>query len=66
MRHCPEWRPQVAGPSRRVAGQAAAETLLILSFVIMALVVMPDNAIERLMAAIEGRYQAILSFAGKP
>jgi hypothetical protein len=59
-------RMRVAGPARRIAGQAAAEAMLILSLVIMALVLMPDSAIERLMVAIEGRYQAILNYAGKP
>ena len=59
-------RMRVAGPARRIAGQAAAEAMLILSLVIMALVLMPDSAIERLIVAIEGRYQAILNHAGKP
>ncbi len=59
-------RMRVTGPARRIAGQAAAEAMLILSLVIMALVLMPDSAIERLMLAIEGRYQAILNHAGKP
>jgi hypothetical protein len=59
-------RMRVAGPARRNAGQAAAEAVLILSLVIMVLVLMPDSAIERLMVAIEGRYQAILNYAGKP
>jgi hypothetical protein len=59
-------RMRVAGPARRIAGQAAAEAVLILSLVIMVLVLMPDSAIERLMVAIEGRYQAILNYAGKP
>ncbi|MBU6188176.1 MAG: hypothetical protein KGR68_02565 [Betaproteobacteria bacterium] len=59
-------RMRVAGPARRIAGQAAAEAMLILSLVIMVLVLMPDSAIERLIVAIEGRYQAILNHAGKP
>lgn len=59
-------RMRVAGPARRIAGQAAAEAMLILSLVVMVLVLMPDSAIERLIVAIEGRYQAILNHAGKP
>ena len=66
MRPPLERRPRIAVPARQIAGQAAAEVILILSLVIMALVLMPDNVIERLMVAIEGRYQAILNHAGKP
>ncbi|NBS65280.1 MAG: hypothetical protein EBT33_13200 [Betaproteobacteria bacterium] len=66
MRPPLERRTRIAVPARQIAGQAAAEVILILSLVIMALVLMPDNVIERLMVAIEGRYQAILNHAGKP
>jgi hypothetical protein len=66
MSHPLERRTRIAVPARQIAGQAATEVMLILSLVIMALVLMPDNVIERLMVAIEGRYQAILHHAGKP
>ncbi|MFZ9505417.1 MAG: hypothetical protein ACO29W_00335 [Burkholderiaceae bacterium] len=66
MSHPLERRTRIAVPARRIEGQAATEVMLILSLVIMALVLMPDNVIERLMVAIEGRYQAILNHAGKP
>ena len=50
----------------RGAGQASLEALLILSLLVLALVAMPDNVIERLMIAIEGRHQAILKHVAMP
>ncbi|MBM3406734.1 MAG: hypothetical protein FJY25_05310 [Betaproteobacteria bacterium] len=53
-------------PQNRCAGQASLEALLILTLVVLALVAMPDNVIERLMIAIEGRHQAILKHVAMP
>jgi hypothetical protein len=57
-------RPR-ARPSGQ-AGQAAFESVLVLALVCLAVVAMPDNAVERLMLAVEGRHQAILRHAGTP
>lgn len=50
----------------RLAGQASLEALLILALLVLALVAMPDNVIERLMLAVEGRHQAILKHVSMP
>jgi hypothetical protein len=49
-----------------LAGQATVEALLIVCLVVMALVMLPDNAVERVLIAIEGRHQAILKYVGTP
>ena len=52
--------PAVATSSRAgCGGQAAAEYLLVTTLVVLAIVAAPDNSIERLMQAIESRYQSL-------
>jgi len=58
--------PNTQGAYRREAGQAATETVLIIVLVALALVLLPDSAIERVWLAIEGRHQAILRHAAMP
>lgn len=54
------------GRAAAAVGQATIEALLIVCLVVMALVMLPDNAVERLLIAIEGRHQAILKYVGTP
>jgi hypothetical protein len=49
-----------------MSGQAATEVLLVLCLIVMALVMLPDSAIERVLVAVEGRHQAILKYVGAP
>lgn len=49
-----------------MSGQAATEVLLVLCLIVMALVMLPDSAIERVLVAVEGRHQAILKHVGAP
>lgn len=50
----------------REAGQAAAETVLIIVLIALVMVLLPDNAIERVWLAIEGRHQAIIRHTAMP
>ena len=50
----------------RIAGQAALEVMLIVAWLVLVLVLLPDNSIEKLLVAVEGRYQAIVRHAGMP
>lgn len=50
----------------RIAGQAALEVMLIVAWLVLILVLLPDNSIEKLLVAVEGRYQAIVRHAGMP
>jgi hypothetical protein len=59
-------RPSSHGRPAALAGQATVEALLIVCLVVMALVMLPDNAVERVLIAIEGRHQAILKYVGTP
>ena len=69
---CPDARMRKAAHQRlradrsAVAGQAAIEAILVLALIVLVIVLLPDNAIERLMLAIEGRHQAILRHAEMP
>ncbi len=47
-------------------GQAAAEYLLVMTLVVLAIVAAPDNSIERLMVAVETRYQSLARFLVMP
>ena len=47
-------------------GQSALESLLVLGLVGLIVVLTPDNALEQLLIALEGRHQAILRHAAMP
>lgn len=57
---------RVTPSKRHQAGQAAVETVLIVSLIVLVLVMLPGSAIEHLLLAIEGRYQAIFRYAAMP
>ncbi len=59
-------RQRLRADRSAVAGQAAIEAILVLALIVLVIVLLPDNAIERLMLAIEGRHQAILRHAEMP
>lgn len=54
------------GRRGRCHGQAAAEYLLVTTLVVLAIVAAPDNSIERLVVAVETRYQSLARFLVTP
>lgn len=51
---------------RRQIGQAAGEAVLIVALIVLVIVMLPGSAIEHLLLAIEGRYQAIFRYSAMP